>query len=207
MREAAILDGLCGFLIEVSRLFRVVGIDGDNDAALGHESGIVWNGIVGLDLVCPPIGERGGTDACSSKFVGDFVAFENVLKGADLEAELFGDTKKHEDFVFAITMRVNVAFAFEDFDQRVEAKVAAKRQKIFLTCRDFFVVRVPSVFIVASLGESRADGFFDAHSRCGITLFAAGNGEIRTLGILAECELDSGKSAFEGEFCGRLAPA
>ena len=80
VRESAELDALGGFLIEVRGFLGVVGIDGDDHAAAGHERGVVGDGVEGFDFVGPPVGERGGADACSGEFVGDFVAFEDVLK-------------------------------------------------------------------------------------------------------------------------------
>jgi len=34
----------------------------------------------------------------------------------DLETEFFRDAKEHENFIFAITVRMDVTLAFEDFD-------------------------------------------------------------------------------------------
>ena len=98
VREAAELHGLRGFLIEVRGFFRVVGIDRDDHAAARHERRVVGNRVVGFHLVGPPIGERGGADACSGDFIGDFVAFEDVLERAHLEAEFLGDAQAASGF-------------------------------------------------------------------------------------------------------------
>ena len=55
MREAAVLDALRRFLIEVRGFFGIVGIDGDDYAAAGHERGIVGDGVIGFHLVGPPV--------------------------------------------------------------------------------------------------------------------------------------------------------
>ena len=111
---------LGGFLIEVRGFFGVIGVDGDDHAAARHQRRVVGNGVVGFHFVGPPIGEGGSTRAGSGDFVGDFVAFQDVLEGADLEAEFLGHAQQHQDFVFAIAMRMDVALAFEHFDERIE---------------------------------------------------------------------------------------
>ena len=131
VREAAELHGLRGFLIEVRGFFGVVGIDGNDHAAARHERGVVGDRVVGFYFVGPPIGERGSADACGGDFVGDFVAFEDVLERAHLEAEFLRHAKQHQDFVFAVAMRVNVALAFENFDERIETQIAARRDQRF----------------------------------------------------------------------------
>ena len=44
-------------------------------------------------------------------------AFQNVLERPDLEAELVGDADEHQDFVGAVTVRVDEALAFEYLDE------------------------------------------------------------------------------------------
>jgi len=57
MGQAAELHALGGFLVQVRGFFRVVGIDGDDNAAAGHQCRVVRNRIVCFDLVSPPIGK------------------------------------------------------------------------------------------------------------------------------------------------------
>ena len=104
MSEAAKLHRFCGFLIEVSGLFGIIGIDGNNHAAPGHDGGVVGNGLERFYFVGPPIGKRGSANARGGELVGYFVTFQNVLEGADLEAKLFCNAKQHQDFVFAIAV-------------------------------------------------------------------------------------------------------
>src|SRR5208282_1116234 len=207
MREAAIFHGLRGFLIEVRSFFGVIGIDGDDYAAARHDCRVVGNGVVGFHFVGPPIAERGSTCSCGGDFVGYFVAFEHVLERANLEAEFLGDAKQHQDFVFAITMRVNVALSFEDLDKRIEAKIAARRNRAFVAGGDALVVIHPCFLVVESLDKRGSDGLFDAHARSGITRSCARDAEVGALGIFTERELDAGNRAFKRELRGGQAPA
>src|SRR5215475_12284488 len=105
-------------MIEVRGFFSIVGIDRNEYAAAGHERGVVRNSVVGVNFVSPPVGERGSSGARGGDFVGDLVALQDMLESSNLESEFLGHTEKHDNFVFAIAVRVNVAFAFEDFDER-----------------------------------------------------------------------------------------
>src|SRR6267142_1511943 len=78
MRKAAVLDALRRFLIQVRGFFGVIGVDGDDHAALRHQGRVVRNRVVSFDFVGPPIGKRGCSDTGCGDFVGDFVAFENL---------------------------------------------------------------------------------------------------------------------------------
>src|SRR5437879_10685514 len=95
----------------------------------------------------------GSADSRGGQFIGDFVAFENVLKSADLEAELLGNAEEHQDFIFAIAVRVNVAFAFQYFDERLKAQVAARRDEIFFSGSEALVVVLPRFLVIASLAK------------------------------------------------------
>src|SRR6202007_2485972 len=141
------------------------------------------------------------------QFIGDFVAFENVLKGTDFKAKLFRNAQEHQDFILAVAVRMNVALAFQYLDERFEAQIAAWRDETFFSGSGALVVILPSFLVVAGFAKRSANRFFHAHARRGITLGLTGNTEVRTLGIFAECELDAGKRAFERKFRGRLAPA
>src|SRR6267378_3404250 len=207
MGEAAELHALRCFLVQVRGFFRVIGIDGDVHAAARHQGGVVRNRVVGLDLVGPPIGKRGGADACGGQFIGDFVTFEDMLESTDFETKLVGDSKKHQDFILAVAVRMDVAFAFEHFHERIEAQVAARGDEVFFSGRNAFVVFIPHFLVVARFGERSANCLFHAHARSGIPLGLAGHTEVRTLGIFTQSELDSRQCAFERQSRGRLAPA
>src|SRR5882757_7436918 len=105
-----------------------------------------------------------------------------------METELLGYAQEHEDFIFAVAVRVDVPFTFEHFHQGVELQIAARRNRILLAGRDTLVVVVPGFFVVAGLGEGAADG------------------EIRTFRIFAESKLYTRERAFKGEFRGGLSP-
>ena len=92
---------------------------------------------------------------------------------------------------------MDVALAFKDFDQRFEAKIAARRNLIFFAGGYFLVVSVPGILVVAGLGERAANGLFDAHTSGGVTFRLAGNAEIGALGIFAQGKFDSGERAFK----------
>src|SRR5437879_3796526 len=104
-------------------------------------------------------------------------------------------------------MRVNVAFAFEHFDERFEAQIAARRDEIFFTGSGALVVVVPRFLVIAGFDEGAANGFFDAHASGRITLRVAGDTEVRAFHVLAEGKLDARERTFEGKLRGGLAPA
>ncbi len=160
--KAAELHALGGFLIELARFLGVVGIDGNDHAALGHQRGVVGNGVVRLHFVSPPIGKRGAARAGCGDLVGDFVTFQDVLEGADFEAEFIRDANEHQDFIGAIAVGVDVALAFEDFNERIEADVAARRNEILFAGCVALVVIVPLLLVFARFDERLADDFFDA---------------------------------------------
>ena len=127
--------------------------------------------------------------------------------GADFKAKFLGHAQKHQDFIFAVAVRVHVALALEHFNKRLEFQVAAGRDEIFLARGRAFVVIVPGFLVIAGLAESATNGFLDAHARGRIPSGLAGDAEVRTLGIFAESKLDPGHGALKGKFRCRLAPA
>ncbi len=130
-----------------------------------------------------------------------------MLESANFEAEFLGDAEEHQDFVFAVAMRVNVALAFQHLNERLKAQIAARGNEIFLAGSSALFVVVPGFLVIAGLAERATDGFFDAHARGRIAFRLAGNAEIRALGIFTERELDARHRAFERELRHGLAPA
>src|SRR5207302_199693 len=158
-------------------------------------------------FVRPPIAKSGSAHSRGGQFIGNFVSFENVLESADFEAELFRNAEEHQDFILAVAVRVNVALAFQHFDKRLEAQIAARRNEIFFTGGEALVVVLPRFLVVAGFAKCAANGLFDAQARGRIPPGLTRDTEVRTLGIFAECQLDAGKSSFERKLRSRLAPA
>src|SRR4029077_17627001 len=129
-----------------------------------------------------------------------------MLESADLEAEFLRHAEQHQNFVFAIAMRMDVALAFEYFDKWIEPKITAGRDRFLIAGGNALVVVVPRFLVVSSLGESGTYRFFDAHAGSGIARRRSWNAEVGTLGILTKRKLDAGKRAFEGKLRGGLAP-
>ena len=125
--EAAVLHRLGRFLVQVPVLLGAVGVDRDEHAALRHQRRVVGDGVVRLDLVGPPVGERRGAGAVLRDLVGDLVALEHVLQRGDAEAEFLGDAQQLQDLVGAVGVRVHEALALEHLDQRLELEVARRR--------------------------------------------------------------------------------
>src|SRR2546430_506159 len=102
---------------------------------------------------------------------------------------------------------MNVALAFQHFDERFEAQIAARRNEIFFTSGEALVVILPRLLVVPGFTERATNGLFDSHTRGRIPPGLTWDTEIRALGILAQCELDARKRAFERQLRGGLAPA
>ena len=205
-RESAVAHRLRGLDVEAARALVRVGVDGDDDAVARHDGGVVRDGVVGLHLVAPEVREGRGHRAVARDLRGNLVAFEHVLKSPYLEAELVCDVHQHEDFVGAVAVRVNKALAFEDFDERVEFQVLARRYKVLLAARHACAVVVPTLLVLGRAREGVADGLLDAHARGGAAGREAGHVEVRALRVFAERELDAGRRAGHGEVSRRVSP-
>ncbi len=131
-------------------------------------------------------------------FLGHFVAFEHVLKRADLETVIVGDFQQHQDLVGAIAMSVDEAFAFENLDQRIEFQVAARRDGMFALGHLGAVV-VPIRLILLRFVEGFADDVVHAHARGRIAQVRRAENGRRSLalGVLAKGELNAGQRPFE----------
>src|SRR5207302_10105020 len=103
--------------------------------------------------------------------------------------------------------RMDIAFAFEHFHERLKAQITAWRDKILFSGSSAIVVLVPRFLVIARFAERRANCLFDTHARRGIPPGLSRDAEVRALRIFAQCELDAGNRAFERELRRRLAPA
>ncbi len=81
----------------------------DRAAALGpvHQSDVFLNAVIGFNFKAPPIRPERTTDTSFCQFLGNFVRFHTVVKGAHPVTKLFGHIKYGEHFVGAITMHVH----------------------------------------------------------------------------------------------------
>src|SRR5208282_5694554 len=206
--EPAILHHLRGFLVQVPGFLGVVGIDGYDDAAARHDRRVVGNGLVGLDLVGPPVGKRGGARAVLGDFVGHAVSLEYVLERVDTEAELLRQPHELQHFVSAVTVGVDPALPFQHFHERVELQVAPRGDRGLVARGHAAVVLVPGLLVFARVHKGLADHVHHAHAAFRITLRDARRRiEIIPLGVFAQREFDAERRAFKLELVRRLAPA
>ena len=89
--HAAVLDHLGGLEVEVADQLLAVALDADAGPGLGQQGRVVGDGVVGLDLVGPPVGEGRRAGAVGGDLGGDLVAFEHVLERLDPHAVPRGD--------------------------------------------------------------------------------------------------------------------
>ena len=106
----------------------VVALDADARAGLGEQGRVIGDGVVGLDLVGPPVGEGRRAGAVGSDLGGDLVAFQDVLERLDPHAVLLGRAQEHQDLVAAIAVAVDLDRAVEDAGQGFQPQVDARRR-------------------------------------------------------------------------------
>ena len=80
LRRAAVFHGLGRFEVQPARVVGRIGVEGNEHAAFAHDAAGVRDRVIDLELVGPPIGEGGSARAVLRDFVGDLVAFEDVLQ-------------------------------------------------------------------------------------------------------------------------------
>ena len=202
-RQAAPAHRLGRFGVQPACVLGAVGVDRDEHALAHHDRGVVRDRVVRLDLVAPPVGERGRAGAVRGDLLRDLVALEHVLEGGDLEAHLLGDPDHHQDLVGAVAVRVDEPLAFEDLDQRFELQVAARRERVGVGGLGLLVV-LPGLLIRLGARERVADHVLDALPRDRV---AARPGDLRlrdVLRVLAEGELDAGHRPLENQVAARL---
>src|SRR6476620_8343005 len=92
------------------------------------------------------------------------VRFERMLQCANLEAHLVGHSDEHQNLVRPIAMRVYIALAFENFDQRLQPQVFSRSDRM-LSTRHPQAVSPPIRLVVLSLHKTLPDDLFNAHAR------------------------------------------
>ena len=135
------------------------------------------------------------------------VAFKDVLERRDLEAHLVGQPNQHQDFVGAVAVGVDETLAFQHFHERVELKIAPRRQDILAGLLLSLVV-LPFLAIGLGAGEGIADDVLDALARRRKTLGIRRRLAALPRDVLAQGELDARQRALEDEIAPpRLAVA
>src|SRR5438552_11388848 len=199
--EIAVAHRFRSFDIQTPSAFVRIGIHGSVYAMAHHDGGVVGNCVISLNLISPEISESRGAGAVFGNLFRDFITFEHVLKGPDFEAKLIRNIDEHQNLIRAITVRVHVALAFQNLDQRFELQVATRRHLVFFASLNRGVVFVPGFLVIAGAHESVADRFFDAHTRGGIAaLLSRLRRRTRSLRIFAERKLNSWRRARKNEF-------
>src|SRR5436190_13205414 len=90
-----------------------------------HETAVVGDSVIDLELVSPPIREGRGARAVPGNFISHFVALEHVLEGADFHAKVFHQPDEHQNLILAIRMTMNPAFALQNFADGLELQIAS----------------------------------------------------------------------------------
>ena len=173
-----------------------VAVDADIDPGLGQQGSVERNRIVGLDLVGPPVRERGGAGTVVADLGGDLVALEDVLERLDLDAVALGGAQQHQDLVAAVAMTVNLDRSLDDLGQGLEPKIPARgRTGLVLVLLPGLLVALPFRKVGLALLERPLDHRLDAHPRIGKSTLPAGHvltqGELYSLGGIADYELTS----------------
>ena len=120
------------FDVQPAGAFVGVGVHRNNHTRARHDRGVVRNRVVSFDLVGPRVGKDRSAGSVRGDLFRDLVALEHVLESLDLETKLIGEIDQHQDLARDVAVRVNVAFAFEDLDERLELKISPRRNQIFL---------------------------------------------------------------------------
>src|SRR6185369_1833184 len=151
-----------------------------------------------------------GEDRCASAVCRDLlrylVTFEHVLERFDFEAKLVSQADEHQDLAGDVAVRVHVAFAFEDFDERLELQISARRNEVLVLLRSLAIL-IPRALVIARACERIANHFLNAHARVWITALNAG--QIRrtgTLYVFTKRKLDPRYRARKKKLARRPAP-
>src|SRR5271166_6027516 len=144
---AAVADGLGGFLIEAAVVVSRIALDGDVDAFTHGHHGVPGDGVPGLLLIAPPVGEGGDADIVGGKLIGNFVGFEGVMEGAEFVAELFGHCYLGQHLVGAVAVNLHQELPAQDVGEGLEFEIVLGRGGIFGVSIFIFIFISISVFI------------------------------------------------------------
>ena len=126
------------------------------------------------------------------------VTFEDVLTGRDLEAHFVSQADEHQDLVGAIAVSMDEPLAFEHLDERIELKIAPRREQV-LSRLFLGLVVLPFLAIGLGAGKRIADDVLDPLSRGWKPLRIGGRLAALPRDVLAEGKLDSGQRALKDQ--------
>ena len=119
---AAVGERLGRFLVEALDAVGVVGMDDRAGAGIVDERDFSLDAVIGFHLEAPPVGPHRRADAVRAQQVGDLVAFDRVVEGGDLVAELLGHIHDDGHLVGAVAMVLDQDLAGQHAAQRVHAR-------------------------------------------------------------------------------------
>src|SRR5438876_10512930 len=113
----------------------------------------------------------------------DFVTLEDVLERGDLEPELIGHPKKHQDLVGAVAMRVDQSLPAQNLCESFQLQIFCGRYG-WLVCRQgSFLVLVPLLGIGTCFNQGVTYHVFNPHSSLAVGARASAWTSRRPLGI------------------------
>src|SRR6266850_17142 len=133
-----------------------------------------------------------------------FVALQHMLERSHLKTKFIREVDEHHYLIRAVTVGVDIAFAFENFYQRLELQIAPRWNQILFTTRSGSTILVPAFLVIARACEGVSNYFLDSHARVWIATLHAGKvWRARAFGIFSKRELDTRHSAGKDKLTGR----
>ena len=114
-------------MIQVSSQLAIIRIERHDNAGLVHESAVVGNRIVDLELVRPPVRKSRPHSSVTSHRIGHLVSLQDVLESPNAHVELVQCANQRQDFVLSVAVTMDPAFPVEYFGDRVQLQVAPRR--------------------------------------------------------------------------------
>src|SRR5262249_23336411 len=119
LAEPPILHCLCGIKVQPPGALVRIRIDCHHHAPLGHQRSVVWNRIIGFQLVGPEVRKGGTAGLMGSYLIGNLVTLEDMLESLYMESQLIAEAEEHQDLIVAVTVRVHHPLSIEYLDQGV----------------------------------------------------------------------------------------